>query len=144
MFHTKNARMLPVFYPNLLILPCGHVLPCWWVVFRVLTGKLTIGRLAERPLKYEASLSPHCKQLESAGITCSLILQVTSSTPSFGTTNPPQFCSHVPISCRSKLGLCKGLPMARTLPNSTLLPIQMFFRNVSQAPCQSPKHSSPT
>ena len=44
MFHTQNARMLSVFYLNLLFylnLPCGRMLPLWWLVFRVVTGKLT-------------------------------------------------------------------------------------------------------
>ena len=33
MFHTENARLLSVFYLNLLFLP--WMLPRWWVVFRV-------------------------------------------------------------------------------------------------------------
>ena len=40
MFHTENARMLSVFYLNLLFLPCGRMLPQWWVVFRVVRGQL--------------------------------------------------------------------------------------------------------
>ena len=39
-FHTENARMLSVFYLNLLCLPCECMLPWWYVVFRVVTGKL--------------------------------------------------------------------------------------------------------
>ena len=54
MFHTENARMLSVFYPNLLISPCGPVLPRWWVGFRVVTGPLACnwglcGRCAQTP-----------------------------------------------------------------------------------------------
>ena len=40
MFHIENARLLSVFYLNLLFLPCGHMLPGWWVVFRVVTQQL--------------------------------------------------------------------------------------------------------
>ena len=40
MFHTENAKMLPVFGLNLLCLACGRMLP-WWVVFRVVTGTPT-------------------------------------------------------------------------------------------------------
>ena len=41
MFHTDNAAMVSVFCLNLLFLPCGRTLPRWWVVFKVVTGKLT-------------------------------------------------------------------------------------------------------
>ena len=40
MFHTENARILSVFYVNLLFLSCGCTLPRWLVVFRVVMGKL--------------------------------------------------------------------------------------------------------
>ena len=43
MFHTENARMLSVFYLNLLFLACERMLPPRWVVFRVVTGKFTVG-----------------------------------------------------------------------------------------------------
>ena len=41
MLHTENARMLSVFYPNLLFLACGRMLLRWWVVSRVVMGKLS-------------------------------------------------------------------------------------------------------
>ena len=40
MFHIENTRTLSVFYPNLLFLPCRHMLLRWWVVSRVVTGQL--------------------------------------------------------------------------------------------------------
>ena len=41
MFLTENARILLFSSLNLLSLPCGRMLPRWWVVFRVVTGKLS-------------------------------------------------------------------------------------------------------
>ena len=56
MFHTDTARMLSVFYLNLLFLPCGHMLPWWWVVFRVVMGKPTANvprpRVVPHPLLF--------------------------------------------------------------------------------------------
>ena len=34
MIHTENARMLSVFYLNLLFSPCRRMLTRWWVVFK--------------------------------------------------------------------------------------------------------------
>ena len=41
MLHTENAGMLAVFYLNTLFLPFGQMLSKRWVVFRVVTGKLS-------------------------------------------------------------------------------------------------------
>ena len=37
-FHIGNARILFVFFLNLLFWPCGRMPPRWWVTFRVVTG----------------------------------------------------------------------------------------------------------
>ena len=52
MFHTESARLLSVFYLNLLFLPSGCMLPWWWVLFRAVTGKLA----------YCCALLPHCAE----------------------------------------------------------------------------------
>ena len=39
MFGTESTRLLSVLYLHLLSLPSGRMLPRWWVVFRVVTGK---------------------------------------------------------------------------------------------------------
>ena len=46
MFHTENARMLSFLY--ICYFDRADVLPQWWVLFRVVTGKrsITIGRCA--------------------------------------------------------------------------------------------------
>ena len=59
MFHTSNARMLSVFHLNLLFLPCGRVLTQWWVVFRVVTGKLII--VLPRPKRNSAQIRVFCR-----------------------------------------------------------------------------------
>ena len=79
------ALKIPSCCLNVLFLPCGHMAPRWWMVFRVETGKLThywalCPRCAETPLNPLDQRAGHTKDMALH----------TSCT----TGNPPTFMEH--------------------------------------------------